>query len=181
MNETSPIGELRADHDAALAKMNELAEAVSRLQNARAAGPMQAGEEVQALTGQLQRALLLHFRKEEEALFPDLLAMVSRGAPAVDILSQFFGEEADDDLKAHALLRGRLRDLCAVMKDASERGRLDEAGAARLDTLVSLTKDLLERHAKKEHELIFPMIARLLDESQMAAVRERMKEISAAQ
>lgn len=181
MSERSPTDELRAEHDVAFAKMDSLADAVARLQRSEADRSADVGEGADACAAEVQRALLLHFRKEEEGLFPDVLSVVSRGAPRVDILSHFFGGEADDDLKAHALLRGRLKDVRGLLDEAAQAGQLDRAAAARLDTLVGLTKDLLGRHAKKEHELVFPMIERLLDEPQMAAVRERMREISKAQ
>jgi len=181
MSERSPTEELRAEHVVALAKMNEFAQAASYLQSGKETTWNRAGEDVRARASELQEALLLHFRKEEDGLFPDVLSMVSRGAPPVDILSHFFGDEADDDLKAHTVVRGRLRDVRALLDGAAQAGQLDGAAAARLDTLVGLTQDLLERHAKKEHELVFPMIERLLDESQMAAVKERMQEISGAQ
>jgi hemerythrin-like domain-containing protein len=178
MREIAPIEELRGEHDVVLAKMNEFAQAVTRLQTGEEASWAEIGEDVGAHAAELQEALLAHFRKEEDALFPDVLSMVSRGAPRADILSHFFQDEADDDLKAHTVLRGRLKDVRAVLEGAAQVGKVDGAAAAGLNTLVGLAKDLLERHAKKEHELVFPMIERLLDESQMAAVRERMQGIS---
>ncbi len=178
MTEMGPIAELRGEHDVVLAKMNELAQGVVRLQTGEEANWAEMGQEVGARAAEVQEGLVVHFRKEEEGLFPDVLSMVSRGAPRADILSHFFQDEADDDLKAHTILRGRLRDVRAVLEGAGQAGELDGAGAARLKTLVGLAKDLMERHAKKEHELVFPMIERLLDESQMAAVRERMRGIS---
>jgi hemerythrin-like domain-containing protein len=54
---------------------------------------------------------------------------------------------------------------------------LDPETSGRLRGLTNATRDLLERHADKEHKLVFPMIERLLDPEQMAAAGERMRAL----
>ncbi len=180
MSETTPVDALRAEHEVVLGKMRELAEAVLGLRAEEGKQWREVGEGLRSRAGELREALVVHFRKEEDGLFPDVIGMVAKGAPRVDILSSFFGAEADDDLKAHTLLRSRLKDVAALLDGAEEAGECDSATAARLGTVVGLAKDLLERHVKKEHELVFPMIERLLDDSQMAAVGERLEKIDRA-
>jgi hemerythrin-like domain-containing protein len=178
MSEMLPTDELREEHKVAVALVRELADAVSRVKGGEACGEREAIEGARERALEVQKVLHLHFGKEEEGLFPDVLVVASRGAPRVDILTQFFSEEADDDLKAHTLLRRRMKDMLSLLEGALQSGRCEEATAARLGTLMGLSKDLLERHATKEHELIFPLIERLLDDAQLAAVRERMRAIS---
>ncbi len=178
MSDGLPTDDLRAEHRDALEQVIALEAAVGALQAGQSGDWAQARVELQRRIKRLREGLLLHFRREEEGLFPDVLTMVSRDAPRVDILSQFFQEEADDDLTAHTLLRARTKDLSDALDEMAQAQEIDATSAARLATLVGLTKDLLERHANKEHELVFPMIERLLDESQMAAASARMREIS---
>ena len=173
MSERTPVDALRAEHEVVRGKMSELAEAVLGLRAEEGKQWGEVGEGLCSRAAELRDALVMHVRKEEEGLFPDVIGMVSRGAPRVDILSSFFGAEADDDLKAHTLLRSRLKEVAALLDGAEEAGECDTATAARLGTV-------LERHAKKEHELVFPMIERLLDDSQMAAVGERLAKIDRA-
>jgi len=177
MRERRPTDELRAEHEVVLGEMRGLVEATARLRSGEGESWLEVGDDLRARLGDLRERLLLHFRKEEEGLFPDVLRVVARGAPRVDVLTHFFGEEADDDLKAHALLRVRMRDLAGLLEEAREAGRLEANARMRLGTLVDLMRDLLERHASKEDRVVFPMIERLLDDSQMAAVWERMEAI----
>ena len=178
MSERLPTDELRAEHDVALGQINELVEAAAGVRNRESRAWEEVGRGLRERVEELGGALLLHFRKEEEGLFTDVVAMVSKDAPRVDILAHFFEEEADDDLKAHTLLRGRLKELTALLDKAEKARKLEAEEAARFDLLANLARDLLERHAKKEHELVFPMIERLLDDEQMRAAWTRIREIS---
>ena len=175
MSDISPMEELRKEHESALEAMRGLADRVRTLAPGR-----QAADDLGKQLSSLRQELLLHFRKEEEALFPDVREMVAEGAPKVDILSQFFSEEADDDLRAHYLLLRWTQELATLLAEVGRAGSLDSDSAGRVRGLVNATLDLLQRHADKEQKLVFPMIERLLDASQMAAVKERMRAIRPA-
>lgn len=176
--ERSPTDELREEHDVALAEMARLRETAATLLRGGESVPEDAGDELSARLADLGRTLGLHFRKEEEGLFPEVQEMASEGAPRVDILSEFFGEEAEEDLMAHHLLRGRLREVGELVQGVAEAGEVDGESSGRLRGLVESMQDLLARHARKESELVFPMVERLLDEKQVAAVRERFAAIA---
>jgi len=177
MGEKTPTDELRDEHEHARAAMAGLQRKIDVLcAGTDTAWPEVAGDLRNDLD-ELCRGLLLHFRKEEEGLFPEILRIVSKGAPRVDILGEFFGGEADDDLKAHHLLRSRLRQLRELLDAADKADGLDSETSGRLRGLTGATRDLLERHADKEHKLVFPMIERLLDPRQMAAAGERMRAL----
>jgi len=178
MSEGLPLEELRSEHDVALAVMRQVREEARAITASAPSTWSPGADKLVWRLRELRRALLLHFRKEEEGLFPDVRARVAEGAPPKDILAQFFGDQADDDLKAHHLLRQRTEALLRRLQELQRTGQLDAASCDPLPALADSTLDLLRRHAEKEHKLVFPMIERLLDESQIAAVRDRMRAIS---
>jgi iron-sulfur cluster repair protein YtfE (RIC family) len=175
-----PTDQLRLEHEVALASMRRLRDACrdqSAVVHDAASNHM---ETAGAILSQVRTALLLHFRKEEEGLFPDVQQMVSQGAPAVDIIAGFFREQSDDDLKAHTLLRGRLLEMAELVASLRSSGTRREEAAKQLQLKAESTHDLLARHADKESTLVFPIIERLLDKAQMAAVAARIQVIEAS-
>jgi hemerythrin-like domain-containing protein len=178
MSEKSATGELREEHEAGLACMRELAAAVAAGATAAKQARPQAEKEIRARLEALRQRLLLHFRKEEEGLYPEVRRIVAEGAPAVDILSQFFGEAADDDLSAHHLLRSRMREMMSLLGAMGRAGSSNGYSTEGLQAVVSASLDLLTRHIEKENRLVFPMIERLLNAAQMAAAAERMRGIA---
>ena len=174
MSSISQLAILRHEHDVAIGLMTSI------LDQARAFASSPSGSESSAdmrtTLQELRGAMLLHFRVEEDGLYPDARQIAAEGAPRVDILTSFFNEESDDDLKAHALLRARLKELGAMLDRAHTDGLSAEL-AARLASTAHVTHDLLSRHASKETTVIFPLIERFLDTAQMAAVEGRMRSI----
>jgi len=186
MTTEAPLDKLRHDHAAATQAVKLVADLVADLTGAPPTAWPDIGERLRgerrlrtSVEG-LAQILLPHFRLEEEVLFPQVRAMMSEGAPAVDILSQFLDGEADDDLTAHFLLRSRLRELTSVLDAGQQPGGLGADELAVIRTTTNLLADVLRRHAEKEHKLIFPMIERMLDPAQMAEVAERMRNIRQA-
>jgi len=180
MTTEPPLDKLRHDHAAATQAVKAVADLVADLTGAPSTAWPGIGERLRSSIEGLAQNLLLHFRLEEEALFPQVRAMMSEGAPAVDILSQFLDGEADDDLTAHFLMRSRLRELTSVLDAGQQAGGLAADQLAAIRTTTNLLADILRRHADKEHRLIFPMIERMLDAGQMAQVAERMRKIGPA-
>ncbi len=180
MTDASPLDALRADHAAATAAIQSLADFISGMSEAAATPWPLSGETLRARAEDLRNLLLLHFRREEEALFPEAIAMISKGAPRVDILSQFFEGQADDDLTAHTVMRSRMKDLLSAIEEARAAREFTPKGIQQMRTVVSLLADILRRHMEKEHTLVFPMIERMLGNPQMARVAERMGRIHRA-
>jgi iron-sulfur cluster repair protein YtfE (RIC family) len=178
MTERSPTQELREEHDAALAAIGRLAEGLPGPLSGTGDTGAAARPELGRALAELREAMLLHFRKEEEGLFPDVQSMLSEGAPRVDIVAEFFTGESEDDLIAHHLLRARMREVGELLAALPQAGEWDPELTARLGAALDLTRDILRRHADKEDRLVFPMIERLLDASQMAAVRARFEAIA---
>jgi iron-sulfur cluster repair protein YtfE (RIC family) len=183
-----PTDQLRREHEVALASMRQLRDACRESAEwgcrGRPAVAHDASgkhmEGVGAMLSQVRSMLLLHFRKEEEGLFPDVQQMVSEGAPAVDIIAGFFREQSDDDLKAHTLLRGRMTEMGELLASLRSSETRCEETAKQLQLKAESTHDLLARHADKENTVVFPMIERLLDKPQMAVVVGRIQAIEAS-
>jgi hemerythrin-like domain-containing protein len=175
MNVKSPIDELRAEHATILVEARQLKEALSE----QARGAISAGgiAEIRERLERFRETMLLHFRKEEEGLFPDVRKMLSDGTLTVDILSQFFSEQAVDDLCAHSDMEDRMREMLDALSKAQQGGGLDDESLANLKQLVVSLQAVLKGHAAKEDTLVFPMIERLLEPEQMEAVRERLREL----
>jgi len=180
MTEARPTDELRREHEKGVTAMRRLWEHCR--DRPPVAHPTWAGHiaSVGAALSELRSLLGMHFRKEEEGLFPDVRRMVSEGAPAVDIIASFFQDQSDEDLKAHSLLRSRMAEMADLAARLQSREGHCEEAAKELEAKAAFTCDLLERHAGKENTAVFPLIERLLDKSQMSAVAERMQAIQAS-
>jgi len=172
----SPFEDLKEEHVALLTEMNDIQSSVRGLM----------GEEAAALGGgavlrdELEiflRQLRIHFRREEEGLFPEAKRMISEGAQGADVFGSFFGEEAEDDMSAHAALARRAKEMLEIAVQMEDAGRPDESSAQKLRALAALTSGLLQRHAAKEDTLIFPMLEKGLKPDQVDQVSERLKEI----
>jgi len=172
MGERSPTGRLREEHASALAQIREMEAAVKATAGGGHGKWGEAAGEIGERVEKLRAGLLVHFRQEEEALYPDVREMVGKGAPRVDILGQFFEETADDDLTAHHILRNWVREMVEMAAAVGEGWTVGD-----LETLVRESRDLLTRHVKKEDTLVFPMVERLLSPEQMAAAGRRMAAI----
>jgi iron-sulfur cluster repair protein YtfE (RIC family) len=173
----SPVDELREEHAVLRDQVRNLADAIAGFIGVETGRLEDATGAVREQAAALRSSLLLHFRKEEDGLFPDVITLVSAGAPEGDIVAHFFSESADDDLRAHALLRGRLEECEGVLAQRVGSGS-EAAWIARLGGILNGIRDLLLQHVAKEDDLVFPMVERLLDELQMAAVRDRLDQIS---
>jgi hemerythrin-like domain-containing protein len=180
MGERSPTGSLRQEHQGLLSDIKNLEAAVRALGATAATSWESVGGTIRDRLEMFHRGLVLHFRREEEGLFPDVREIVSKGAPRADVLGQFFAGEAEEDIGAHAALAGRLQEAMALVDQFARAPTIDQGSAGRLRTLISLTRGLLERHAAREDALVFPMIERSLDVDQVEAVRQRMNAFRAA-
>lgn len=180
MSKLSPIQELVNEHDALLADVKDLQAGVRDLAAGAALSWAQQARTLRDQFEMLQRALSLHFRREEEGLFPDAQSIVAPRGPRGDALSQFFAEEGEEDMNAHASLRTRAREMVSLIDQMAGSDRADQDALGRLRALLSVTAGLFGRHADKEARIIFPMIARSLDRDQMERVAARLAELGSA-
>ena len=175
-----PLQELNGEHQSLAADVRQIETAVREI----GATQMPAwAEDARTLRDQLEmfrRALALHFRREEEGLFPDAKRMVADQGRPGDALTQFFAEEGEEDMSAHASLTTRAKDMLSLAEEMTHADGPDQQSLGRLRALVSTTRSLLESHADRESKIIFPMIARALDDDQMEQVARRMTQLGAA-
>jgi len=176
MQPRSPFEEMVQEHMALLTEVGDLQSSIRKLVNPETAALGGSGVVREALD-LFQRRLRVHFRREEEGVFPDAQRMISEGAQGADVFGRFFAQEAEDDMSAHATLTRRANEMLEIAAQVEEAGGLDEASARRLLALVNLTASLLERHAAKEDTLIFPMIEKSLTPGQIGAVAERLQKL----
>lgn len=176
MSAKSPFEDLRDEHVALLAEMNDIQSSVRGLMGEGTAS-LGGGAVLRDELEMFQRQLRIHFRREEEGLFPEAKRMISEGAQGADVFGAFFGEEAEDDMSAHAALARRATDMLEIAVQMEDAGGPDEGSAQKLRALASLTAGLLQRHAAKEDTLIFPMLEKGLMPDQVDQVGERLKEI----
>jgi regulator of cell morphogenesis and NO signaling len=170
MSGTLPLQELNGEHQSLAADVRQIEAAVREIGAAQAPSWAEDARTLRDQVEMFRRALAMHFRREEEGLFPDAQRMVADQAGPGDALSQFFAEEADEDTSAHT-------SLAEAMTRATGP---DQESLGRLRALVSTTRSLLESHADRESKIIFPMIARALNDDQMEQVARRMNQLGAA-
>jgi len=180
MSGAPPLRELNNEHQTLAADVRQLEAAVRQLDTADARSWAEQARTLRDQVEMFQRAMLLHFRREEEGLFPDAQRMVADQGQRGDALSQFFAEEGEDDINAHASLTTRVRQMHSLADQMTRAGRADQQVMGRLRALVSTTRSLLESHADKESKIIFPMIARALNDDQMEQVARRMAHLGSA-
>jgi hemerythrin-like domain-containing protein len=171
------VEELRRDHEILARDVAALEATVNRLSES----PLARKE---ALSGTLRGSLTdfgatmeRHFRREEEAVFPDARRLVSEGVHGAELISQFLSEEAEDDLNAHTGLRIRMTEMIRLLDEAEAAGELDEQQSSRLRTLFSHFRGVLVLHAAKEDDLIFPVIHGALTPSERNAALSRLASI----
>jgi len=177
MSETSPTAILKQDHVAAFAVVDALTRDLAYPEDVFWA---KVAEGIHGRVAALRDALLLHFRREEEALFPDLVALVSEEAPEADIIAGFFRQESDDDLSAHTTVRLALYDIANLLEQMAAPNARPQHSISALRDRFGRARDLLSRHVEKEETVIFPMAERLLEEEQLRAIAARLAAITSA-
>lgn len=176
MSVKSPFEDLREEHAALLREMQDVQSTIRGLAGADASSLGGAGVARDELE-MLRYHLHIHFRREEEGLFPEARRMISEGAKGADVFGSFFAEEAEDDMSAHGALAARTDEMLQLVDQAAASGGPDEDSARKLLALSTLAAGLLQRHAAKEDSLIFPMLQKSLKSEQLDDVRSRLQQI----
>jgi hemerythrin-like domain-containing protein len=173
---TSPFDDLNEEHRSLLNDVGELTSTIRGL-TGQETSSLGSGGLIRDELEMFRNKLRVHFRREEEGLFPEARRIISEGARGADIFGSFFAEEAEDDMSAHASLSSRASQMLEIASQMEEAGRPDEESARRLLSLINLTSSLLERHVAKEDTLIFTMLQNSLTDDQVEEVRSRVQEL----
>lgn len=155
MSETLKI--FTDDHSKALDHLDRLSDALDAIQDGAKVDQVRDG--LTRFNNFLEHALKVHFRQEEEALFPVLGRVIgTEGGPIAVML-----EEHDEIEAAHAAMTEELK------KDSPDLSRIVDAGR----TIIAI----LEPHIHKEDRVLFPMAMYHLDKEQLDEVDRLAKQI----
>ncbi len=179
MIHASPLDELRREHQLVLA---DIADAHAMMREVSTSPETARGafsERLRSRLDMFHQGISLHFRREEECLYPDARGFLSQGARGVGIVGGFLSSEAEEDIRAHQVIAARTNEIAALLAAGVQQGGLTALSLSHLRTLVGLTHDLLARHAEKEDKMIFPFIERGLSADQLAIVGERLRSVRA--
>lgn len=155
MSETLEI--FNDDHSKALDHLDRLSDALDAINDGAKADQVMDG--LTRFNNFLEHALKVHFRQEEEALFPVLGRVIgTEGGPIAVML-----EEHDEIEAAHAVMTEELR------KENPELNKVADAGR----TIIAI----LEPHIHKEDRVLFPMAMHHLSKEQLAEVDRLAKQI----
>jgi hemerythrin-like domain-containing protein len=103
--------------------------------------------------------------------------MVSYGEPRVDVLIGFFTGEAEYDIRAHLAVEDKLKRMARLLDSVKVGEAGQEAALKELRDIAGEAKTLLVRHASKEEKVVFPVVARVLSDEQIAAITTRLRDL----
>jgi hemerythrin-like domain-containing protein len=178
---SDPIDVLLGEHRDILAEFARLRTAVADLA-ARGEAALPAARPVLAGVGTMMATrLLLHARKEDEALFPALEAVFgAEGTPTAAMREEHRAIHAEAE-RFRATLR-ELNDVehpALVSEGAALRGLVaGRAGAEPLRRTGERILDLVDTHFGKEEQVLFPMARAILSDEAMRGVMRRMEDIA---
>ncbi len=154
----SPTEVLREDHKVVLGKLNDLEKAISKLD-------AQAVVMLKELAKFLQGEVVVHFAKEEEALFPEIEKFIPReGGPTGMMLI-----EHEDLNNAKARMIEGIEGLAKNSSDEKSAKLVRENGRHYID--------VLRQHIDKEDNMLFMMAEMHLDGEQVQAVAKLFADI----
>lgn len=176
----NPIDHLLQEHRDIMAQLADLRQAAADL---AACGPAALPAALPVFTRigrMMETQLARHARKEDEALFPAVEAVLG----AADGPTGVMREEHRAIHAQGELLRRTLHELNDVEHPQIEAGaaRLTALGAAggsaaSLRATAEEVLRLLDLHFAKEEEVLFPMTRQLLDEAALARVGDQMEAL----
>ncbi len=152
----NPIQQLLREHADIMAQVAELRSVGHDLTARGEVALPEALPVLRRVSHMMETQLALHARKEEEALFPAIEALIGRDGSPTDVMRL---EHADIHAQGEAL-----RALLAQAADV-----------VALSTTADEIIALLDMHFTKEEQMLFPMIESLLDEATGAEVSAKME------
>ncbi len=178
----NPIDVLLKEHEIIMERVADLRRAVRDL---KIRGDDVVDEALPALRSvgeMMATTLLLHARKEDEALFPALEAVFgTEMGPTAVMRQEHRAIHAQADLfrktirELHEVEHPAIVQQGAELRDLAARG----GGAVQLEEAGSEIIRLLDSHFGKEEMVLFPMARNLLQPEALRQVMERMEEIEA--
>ncbi|MFQ5826416.1 MAG: hemerythrin domain-containing protein [Dehalococcoidia bacterium] len=166
MSVADPLGTLRRAHDIGLGKLKLLSGAVSGLNKGSNPAALGALKEVLLF---FDGELRVHFRHEEEVLFPALERVIGREGPIAAML---------DEHQSVWRAVDALREKTAQLENTAEENRGDIAH--EIELVGTHIVGLLGSHIDKENGMLFPMAEQTLSATAIREIAERMKAVEEA-
>jgi hemerythrin-like domain-containing protein len=175
-----PIDRLLAEHRTIMARIDDLRRALADLERRGEAALPDALSALETVSAMMGTELPAHARREDEALFPALEAVIGAGFGPTAVM-----REEHRAIHARAeLFRRTLHELNQVEHPAivagGERLRALATGGSGAEELRSAAEpviELLDLHFAKEEDILFPMAREVLSPEDLAQVASRMEEL----
>lgn len=151
----SHIEELMTEHQAVLKMLDEMGTTLSMASQSNSSEWKASLEKACAF---FRKEVVLHFRKEEEALFPALRVHLGLGAGPIEVM-----------LREHQLHNSLFSQLQATVEAA-------DLGAIR--SVWESFNSLLTTHIMKEDTVLFPMADHFLLKDEWADVGRKMESLN---
>lgn len=157
-----PLDILRSAHQAALGELGRMEGAAKALPQDRNA----AWEALGQVTGFVDRELKVHFRHEEEVLFPYLARVIGQEGPIAAML-----DEHQSLWRAWDTFQEKVGELKASPAD----GAVKQVQAVQ--QIANYIVSFLRSHIQKEDTVLFPIAEEALDPLTMKEVVTRIREV----
>ena len=175
-----PIDRLLAEHRELRVEIDRLRGAVADLRAHGDAALPGAMPRLRSVVAMMAGPLLVHARKEDEALFPAVEKALGEDEGPTSVMRREHAEIHDRAGRFRATLR-ELHEVehPAIVAGGERLHRLADRGegAAALAATGEEIVGLLDVHFEKEEEILFPMARGLLSSGEQDRVAARMDEI----
>ena len=161
MKSTAPTDQLKAEHENILSLLGILDRMCAELEAKRDIDPLFLGRVVEFMKTFIDK---IHHGKEEELLFPMMRKVGGRRE------SGQVSELMIDHIKGRSLSRDM--DLAAL-----RYGRYDRDAPARFVERAKNYISLLTEHIRRENEIYFPIVEKLLSEKQKKELLDSFEEL----
>jgi regulator of cell morphogenesis and NO signaling len=176
----NPVEHLLQEHRDIMVQVADLRKAVAELDERGEAALPDALPVLARMGRMMETQLVLHARKEDEALFPALEAILGADGGPTYVMRQ----EHKEIHGQGELLRRTLYELNEVEHPQIRAGgaRLRELATSggSLDALKANAVEiirLLDLHFGKEEQILFPMAQNLLDDAALAEVSQKIEAL----
>lgn len=167
VKESNATRSLRDDHENVLANLNRLDKSLQALATDTNSDVRGAKRALAQAVDFLQQELELHLRKEEEALFPPLEAIIgAMGGPTAVMRAE------------HQSLRTKNGELQTLVKELpSGDDKLSAEASRQLKGVADYIITLLRDHIHKENFILFPMSNQMLSGATLDSTWESMRRL----
>ena len=177
----NPIQHLLEEHKVIMAQIADLRKVVADLAARGEAAMPEALPVIDRIGKMMETQLALHAKKEDDALFPAVEAVVGAEGGPTYVMRQ----EHKDIHGQGVLLRETLRELNEVEHPKIEAGRkrmkelvANGGSASALRENAEEIIRLLDMHFDKEEQILFPMAENILDDETLNRIGKQIEAMT---